>query len=170
VADKRKQAVSVRIGGADLRNIKRLAQRLSVRDSDVIRFAIKSMLNRISPLCDPSLTGRNLMPVFVEFGDELIRFFELDGYRLEDLINERATATTRVDADDVALLAMSGLREQYLVMRMNNGTGIEAGAPKHSLRMYLYEKYICRHEDAKFEAPRPAAEPELRSEGQRPAA
>jgi len=52
--------------------------------------------------------------VLVESGDELIRYFEIDAYRLETIINEQAGATVRVDRDDIALLAMSGLREEYL--------------------------------------------------------
>ena len=148
--DKRKQAVSIRLGGSDVRNIKRIAQRLGVRESDVIRFAIKSMLNRISPLCDEAITGRSLLPVLVESGDELIRHFELDAYRLEGIINDRARDDARVDRDDIALLAMSGLREQYLVMRLNrNGSQPDSDVPKHSLRVYLYDKYIYRNEENK---------------------
>lgn len=150
VLDNRKQAVSIRLGASDVRNIKRVAKRLGVRESDVIRFAIKSMLNRISPLCDEAITGRNLLPVLVESGDELIRHFELDAYRLEGIINERAREDARVDRDDIALLAMSGLREHYLVMRRSrNGSPLEADTPKHSLRMYLYDKYIYRSESDK---------------------
>jgi Arc/MetJ-type ribon-helix-helix transcriptional regulator len=158
VLDKRKQAISIRLGASDVRNIKRLAQRLGVRESDVIRFAIKSMLNRISPLCDEGITGRNLLPVLVESGDELIRHFELDAYRLDGIINDRAREDARVDRDDIALLAMSGLREQYLVMRLHgNGSPVEADIPKHSLRMYLYDKYIYRNEEGKSGEPREAA-------------
>jgi len=124
VVDQRKQAVSIRLGEGDVRNIKRMAQRLGVRDSDIIRFAVKSMLSRIAPLCDDAIRGRNLVPVLVESGDELIRYFELDAYRLDSIINEQAGATTRVDRDDIALLAMSGLREQYLVMRMQDGSAV----------------------------------------------
>ena len=46
MVDQRKQAVSIRLGEGDLRNIKRMAQRLGVRDSDIIRFAVKSMRDR----------------------------------------------------------------------------------------------------------------------------
>ncbi|HEY2679126.1 MAG TPA: hypothetical protein VGI65_19315 [Steroidobacteraceae bacterium] len=145
--DHRKQAVSIRLGESDLRNIKRLAQRLGVRDSDIIRFAIKSMLNRNSPLCDEAISGRNLVPVLVESGDELIRYFELDSYRLESIINERAEEGARVDRDDIALLAMSGLREQYLRMRLQNGSGSPEGQGEgRSLRGYLYEKYVYRND------------------------
>ena len=150
VQENRKQAVSIRLGEGDVRNIKRMAQRLGVRDSDIIRFAIKWMLGRVAPLCDDAIRGRNLVPVLVEFGDELIRHFELDAYRLEAVINENADANQRVDRDDIALLTMSGLRDQYLVMRMKdaNGAGQEANAPARTLRNYLYDKYVYRGEEA----------------------
>jgi hypothetical protein len=142
-----------------VRNIKRIAQRLGVRDSDVIRFAVKSMFNRIAPLCDEGIRGRNLVPVLIESGDELIRYFELDAYRLDSIINEQAGPGVRVDRDDIALLAMSGLREQYLVMRMQDGTVVpnDAAGAGRSLRSYLYDKYVYRSEESR------PAEPALRS-------
>jgi len=146
VVDQRKQAVSIRLGDADIRNIKRIARRLGVRDSDIIRFAIKSTLGRIGPLSDQSIRGRNLVPVLVEYGDELIRHFELDAFRLESIINDKAEEGRHVDRDDVALLAMSGLRDEYLLMRMRDGQASEgdASGQARSLRGYLYEKYVYR--------------------------
>jgi hypothetical protein len=144
VVDQRKQAVSIRLGESDIRNVKRIAKRLGVRDSDVIRFAIKATLGRLAPLSDPAIQGRNLVPVLVESGDELIRYFELDAFRLEGIINEHAKENGRVHQDDIALLAMSGLREEYLVMRLQNGGGATADRASHprSLRQYLYDKYV----------------------------
>lgn len=172
MVDQRKQAVSIRLGESDLRNIKRMAQRLGVRDSDIIRFAIKSMLSRISPLCDEGITGRNLVPVLVESGDELIRYFEFDAYRLERIINARAEEDARVDHDDIALLAMSGLREQYLVMRLkgSNGAPVDAGGNGRSLRGYLYDKYVYRNDEGRPAETRPVADADLRVGAQRPAA
>lgn len=171
--DHRKQAVSIRLGESDLRNIKRLAKRLGVRDSDIIRFAIKSMLNRNSPLCDEAIRGRNLVPVLVESGDELIRYFELDAYRLDSIINERVEEEAKVHRDDVALLAMSGLRDQYLLMRLkdsNGSTAAETGGRSHSLRGYLYDKYVYRSDEPKPHGAQPVAEGEIRVSQQRPAA
>jgi hypothetical protein len=147
VVDQRKHAVSIRLGESDIRNIKRIARRLGVRDSDIIRFAIKSTLSRIAPLCDPAIRGRNLVPVLVESGDELIRYFELDAFRLEGIINENVEAGRQVEPDDVALLAMSGLREEYLVMRLteDNGAAVDAATASRSLRRYLYDKYVYRN-------------------------
>jgi hypothetical protein len=143
VSDLRKQAISIRLGENDIGNVKRMAKRLGVRDSDIIRFAIKSTLRRVAPLCDATVRGRNLVPVLVESGDELIRYFELDPFRLEAIINDQAESKSQVDRDDIALLAMSGLREEYLHMRLNHSS--EAGsAPARSLRHYLYDKYVYR--------------------------
>jgi hypothetical protein len=149
VVDQRKQAVSIRLGESDIRNIKRIARRLGVRDSDIIRFAIKSTLNRIAPLCDPAIRGRNLVPVLVESGDELIRYFEIDAFRLESIINENVEQGRQVERDDIALLAMSGLREEYLVMRLKDGRGaqVDETAQDRSLRGYLYDKYVYRSAD-----------------------
>ena len=161
MVDHRKQAVSIRLGEGDVRNIKRIAQRLGVRDSDIIRFAIKSMLNRMAPLCDEAIRGRNLVPVLVESGDELIRYFELDAFRLESIINEATGPNTRVDRDDIALLAMSGFREQYLVMRMQDGTIVPQESPGNgrSLRNYLYDKYVYRNEETRqAESPAPVSD------------
>lgn len=171
MVEHRKQAVSIRLGEADVRNVKRVAQRLGVRDSDIIRYAVKSMLNRISPLCDDAIRGRNLVPVLVEFGDELIRYFELDSFRLDSIINDRTGPETRVDRDDISLLAMSGLREQYLVMRIQDGSLVphDAAMPARSLRNYLYDKYVYRNEEHRPAAPVQVNEPDDRA-GQRPAA
>jgi hypothetical protein len=170
--DHRKQAVSIRLGDSDLRNVKRIAKRLEVRDSDIIRFAIKSMLSRIAPLCDEAITGRNLVPVLVESGDELIRYFELDTYRLDSIINAHAEEFMRVERDDIALLALNGLREQYLLMRLQDSNGApndEAGHAR-SLRAYLYDKYVYRHEETRQGDGKPAAETAVRSNLERPAA
>jgi hypothetical protein len=150
VIEHRKQAISIRLAESDVRNVKRVAKRLGVRDSDIVRYAIKTMLARIAPLCDEAITGRNLVPVLVESGDELIRHFELDAYRLERIINEHAHQDVRVDRDDIALLAMSGLREHYLVMRMKDESGASEGVgAARSLRNYLYDKYVYRNSEPK---------------------
>jgi hypothetical protein len=128
------------------------------------------MLHRISPLCDDGITGRNLVPVLVESGDELIRHFEFDTYRLERIINERAQEDARVHHDDIALLAMNGLREHYLLMRLNDNNGAPADAGQaHSLRAYLYDKYVYRNDEGKQAESRPAADAEIRVGTQRPA-
>jgi hypothetical protein len=171
ITDKRKQAVSIRMSRGDVRHIKQLAERLGVRDSDVVRYAIKSMLSKLAPLPDGSVCGRALLPVFVESGSELMRHFDLDASRMAEIINEGADASRRVDAGDVQLIAMTGTQAPYAKVRFavigrdqaveraphnggipsQNGHSHEAGygsvdasveSARQSLRQYIYEKYL----------------------------
>jgi len=181
--DSRKQAVSIRMNAADIRNVKKLAKRLGVRDSDVIRFAVKVMLGKLAPLYDPHVTGRKLVPVFVESGTDIFRHFELDAVRLDTIINDGADAESRVDQDDVQLIAMSGIQQSYAKLRLsslgNGGNGTNhansgsngAGGRSvksedeelgSSLRRYLYEKYVYRTNNG---GPRSPLELESHHEG-----
>jgi hypothetical protein len=138
------------MNGADVRKVKKLASRLGVRDSDVIRFAVKSTLARLGPLYDPEVHGRNLVPVFVESGSELLRFFEIDAARLESIINSGVDAERRVERDDIALLALTGSQEPYAALMLSEldrtpqGRGQPPMELSKSLRQYLYAKYVYR--------------------------
>lgn len=139
-----KQLVSVRLNGVDLSRVKHIAQRLRVRESDVIRFAIKSMLAKLAPLHDGQLAGSDLLPAFIELGAELTSYFELDSAQLGAIINENVHgAHKRVDAEDIALLAMLSLPEHYLYLKLRelSKLPVEAAGVTASLRQYLYEKY-----------------------------
>src|ERR1700753_2877213 len=137
------------MNAADVRKVKKLANRLGVRDSDVIRFAVKSMLARLGPLYDSEGHGRNLVPVFVESGAEVLGFFELDAAKLEAIINHGVETDRRVDRDDIALLALTGSQEPYAALKLSelNRTERKRQNPaelSESLRQYLYAKYVYR--------------------------
>jgi hypothetical protein len=147
VAENRKRAMSMRMTASDVSKIKKLARRLGVRDSDVIRFAVKGMLEQLWPLCDSKMRGQSLIPLFVESGAELLRFFEIDASRLESIINDGAETTRCVDADDIVLLALSGVQQRYVALKLgelhrrgSNGAG--STDVSSSLREYLFEKYV----------------------------
>ena len=150
VIESRKQAVSIRMSPADLSKIKDLARRLSARDSDVIRFAVKTMLGRLAPLFDPHSRGRALVPALVEVGTEFLRFFELDSSRLDALINgEVSDPEKRVSMEDLGLLALAGVKEPYAALKLSelNQTDerlLRSGDLTNSIRQYLYEKYVYR--------------------------
>jgi len=184
--DSRKQAVSIRMSAADIRGVKRLAERLGVRDSDVIRFAVKVMLGRLAPLHDLGVRGKSLVPVFVESGIDIFRHFELDALRLDSIINQGADADARVDSDDIQLIAMSGIQQSYARLRLSsighNNAGHTSGQHKanghdkagragkpaeedeldNSLRKYLYDKYVYRNNSG---GSRPSIELESHHEG-----
>jgi hypothetical protein len=137
------------MNSTDVRKVKKVASRLGVRDSDVIRFAVKSMLARLGPLYDPEAHGRHLVPVFVESGADLLRFFEIDASRLETIINGGVDIERRVDRDDIALLALTGSQEPYAALKLSELDRTErrertAAELSESLRQYLYAKYVYR--------------------------
>jgi hypothetical protein len=136
----RKKAVSLRLSASDLTKIRRVARRLDVRDSDVIRFAIKNLLVRLSPLTDPSVSGSALVPLFLEAGSELTNGLELDAEQLDHIINEGALEGERVSMDDLHMIAMIGAPA--------GGDVPAKGADRRAspMRRYLYEKYLFRTE------------------------
>ena len=147
--ESRKQAVSIRMSPADLRKVKDLARRLSARDSDVIRFAVKAMLGRLAPLFDSNSQGRALVPALVEAGTEFLRFFELDSGRLDALINQEVIdPEKRVSMEDLALLALAGVKEPYAALKLSELNQTDERLPStdlaSSIRQYLYEKYVYR--------------------------
>jgi hypothetical protein len=146
------------MNSADVRKVKKLANRLGVRDSDVIRFAVKGMLARLGPLYDPEVHGRKLVPVFVESGAELLRFFEIDASKLEAIINNGVDVERRVERDDIALLALTGSQEPYAALKLSELNRTDrrrqnAGELSDSLRHYLYAKYVYRAPAASEGAP-----------------
>lgn len=143
----RKKTVSIRMNATDVRKVKKLAVRLGVRDSDVIRFAVKSMLAKLGPLYDAEAHGRNLLPVFVESGAELLRFFDIDASKLEAIINNGVRDDRRVDRDDIALLALTSMQEPYAALKLSELDRAERPHQSpaellESLRQYLYAKYV----------------------------
>jgi len=149
VIEIRKQAVSIRMNGGDVRKVKKLAQRLGVRESDVIRFAVKSMLARLGPLYDPDVRGRNLVPVFVESGGELLRFFELDAMRLEAMIACDTVCVAVGLTPSIELLALTGGQTPYAALKLSelnraDRDGSDATQLASSMRQYLYDKYVFR--------------------------
>lgn len=158
----RKKAVSLRLNVSDIKRIKRISQRLGVRDSDVIRYAIKNLLFKLSPLSDPAVKGSSLVPLFLEGGAEIVNHFDLDAHRLGAIINEDVEATQAVSLEDLHLIAMTGGMDNgprlngSATARVNGSVG--NGAHDHvqhkpppqgerrsnPMRRYLYDKYLYR--------------------------
>ena len=143
----RKKAVSLRVFAGDARRIKRLSERLGVRESEVIRFAIKMMLTRLSPLCDPDLRGKQVVPVLLDAGSEMLGHFRFDAAELAEIINDGAPAEDPVDPSDLELLARLGGGPQEFAPagggyngHHRNGNGHEP-PPAQAIESKLRAKY-----------------------------
>ena len=151
MTDRRKQAMSLRISVTDIRKVKKLAERLGTRDSDVVRFALKIMLERLGPLCDENVRGRALVPVIVEAGQDILHHFDLDLVRLEEIVNSGVDKGQEIESEDLQLLAATGIHQTYAQLKLSKiipGPDMERGpAPQMEeqlndrLRSYFYAKY-----------------------------
>jgi Arc/MetJ-type ribon-helix-helix transcriptional regulator len=145
MSNQRKQNISVRLSAQDLRRVRDIAARLQVRESDVFRFAVRASLAKLTPLQDGDAAGADLVPVFIDFGSELMSYFELDRDRLNAIINgELQDEQKRVAKEDIELLALWGLQDKFLFVRLKDyvGGSKEGVSPSALLRRYLLDKYV----------------------------
>lgn len=141
-----KQLVSVRLNAADLAKIRDIAKNLDARDSEVFRFALRLAFMHLGPLHDPTINGSALISLFLEHGAELIRHFDLDADAINGIVNrDDVESAARVAREDIELLAMLGLPEQYLYAKLNAIGKLdmnETGGGYQALHNYLKQKYL----------------------------
>ena len=106
MANPRLQGISLRLSDADIRRVKAVSGRLGVRESDLLRFAIRTLLNHLAPLADPAVRGRELVPMLLEHGAEIVREFGLDTHALAALVNEGAVGDGQVSRADLTALML----------------------------------------------------------------
>lgn len=140
----KKHCVSVRLKHGDLLKIEQLASRLNVRNSDVIRYAIKSTLNNLIPLHDNETHGYRLLPAIIDHCHELNRHFDLDADQLDRIINGGSRdEDERVQRHDIELLSLCGLAPEHIKYRFQEITGQDAHIDEipQLLKEYLISKY-----------------------------
>jgi len=137
-----KKNISVRLGIGDLRRIKEIALRLDVKESDVFRFAVKSLSTRLMPLINRQLQGVPMLVVLLESGEDLLRYFEFDAYQLDKLINGDGDDKV-VAEEDIELLAIGIVNSEYIADRLSDRIGerVDPGQAFTSLHTYLLQKY-----------------------------
>lgn len=144
------KGVSVRMNVNDLDRLRRIAERLSVRDSDIIRFSVKSTLRRLAPLAREDSGDHDLLPVFIEHGAELARAFDLCADKLDRIINRNPCDDgNRVSRRDIELLTISGVTDSYQQLHIREAVNPDNATTDvgQLLREYLYRKYLV-HEQA----------------------
>lgn len=137
-----KKNISVRLGVGDLRRIKEIALRLDVKESDIFRFAVKSLSTRLMPLLNRQLKGVPMLVALLESGEDLLRYFEFDAFQLDKLINGEEGDQAVAD-EDIELLAIGIVNTEYIADQLSArlGTRIESNYAFESLHSYLLTKY-----------------------------
>jgi len=146
MTDGKIQNVSMKLCQSDVERVRTIAQRLRVRESDVIRFALRLALAKLAPLHDQNARGRDLIPVFLECGPELAYHFDLDSRTLESIVNgDLDDPRKKVDVNDIEILAVSHMMPRYhFETKLKGLPQMETGRLDFSgpLQKYLHDKYI----------------------------
>lgn len=142
-----KKNISVRLGVADLRRVKEIALRLDVKESEIFRYAVKSLSTQLMPLLNRQLSGISMLVALLESGEDLLRYFEFDAQQFDRLINAPLVqGQAPVEMEDIELLVIAGINRDYLAAQLSEklNTGIESQIAFDALRHYLFRKYQVR--------------------------
>jgi len=137
--------ISVRLTFMDIQRIKELSTRLGIRESDLFRFSVKNILEKLVLLNDKNVKGADLIPIWLECGDFLMEHFDLDSSKLNEIFNANVVQPEqRIDIEDIELMAMSKLNPIYMIKRLTTicKRQIDPSAANDVFREYLYKKYI----------------------------
>ncbi len=140
--ESKKKNVSLRLSQSDVEKIRHIADRLGVKDSDVLRFSIKQMLVKLAPFHEESYRGIDLMPALLEVGEEMVRFFDLGAEQLHRIVNtDLDDPSRRIDQEDLKLLALSSVNGEYARLKLNSDSEIYV-EDEESFKDYFLNKYF----------------------------
>ncbi len=132
----------MRLNNADRLSVRAAAARLFVRESELYRFAVHHLLHRLNPLLEERNAGSDLLPLFMEFREELNIHLGLKKNQLFKIFNGKNTSPDKfVAMSDIELLLLPhhAVRQRLLQTP-------DAAASKHAntdlwLENYLLQKY-----------------------------
>jgi hypothetical protein len=139
-----KEMAAVRIDPSDRRQLKVLAKRLGVNEADLLRYAIKLVLEDFGPLSDHAKEGAELLPAFLDHPLEKLRWLDLDATRIDAIMHVKLqNPELRVAKDDVGMLVSGYATPEYREWSASMKLGTNA-APfeSSSARIFLNEKYV----------------------------
>lgn len=138
-----KKNISVRLTDADLRSLKSLSQKLSIKESDLFRFAVKSALHRLMPLMPRDIHGIEFLLALLDCGQEVLKYFEFDTHQLDKMINQQGAGEEKVYIEDIELVVISVINPDYLgkrLVELGHTVDLQGNIPQQ-LRQYLETKY-----------------------------
>ncbi len=141
VGDK-KHIVSMRLNNIDRNAIQTMASRLFVRESEIYRFAVNNLLNRLHKLHDLDCIGSDLLPMFIEFREELVHNLGLKKQQLFTIINSADVHPDKfVGMADIELLVLPQNLVRQRLLQLEDALAIKQNDVNAWLKNYFIEKY-----------------------------
>ena len=123
----KKHIVSMRLNNADRSAVRSTAARLFVRESELYRFAVYHLMHRLHKLHDESCTGSDLLPLFLEFKEELNQHLNLKKHQLFKIFNGKNTSPDKL-------------------LQINEAATYKQANTTAWLECYLLKKYLVKDE------------------------
>ncbi len=142
--DNKSCCISVRLSATEQKKIKATVKKLQVRNSDIVRYAIRTTLVRLSAFYNPGFNGVTLLPTMIKYCNELNRHFDMDADKLDKIINaEVSEPGSRVARNDIEMLALCGMPVEIIQQRFKQITDIDLDEKDvyQFMKSYLVEKY-----------------------------
>lgn len=140
--DDKKQIVSIRLNHSVRMAVRLTAARLSVRESELYRFAVCHLLNRLNKLHDDSCVGSDLLPLFIAFRNELNSQLGLKKHQLFKIFNGKNPDPQKfVSMSDIELLLLPQHAVRQRLQQMSEAISQRRVDTNLWLFEYLREKY-----------------------------
>ena len=138
----KKHIVSMRLNNNDRNAIQNLASRLFVRESELYRLAVSHLLIRLQKLHDPDCSGSDLLPLFIEFREELIQNLGLKKQQLFKIVNNfNARPDKFVTMADLELLLLPPYLVRKRLLLLDDALAAKQQDTNEWLVSYFIEKY-----------------------------
>ena len=132
----------MRLNNDDRNAMQSMASRLFVRESELYRFAVNNLLNRMHKLHDLNCTGSDLLPLFLEFRDELNQNLGFKKQQLFKIINNgNAHPDKFVAMTDIELLVLPQHLVRKRLLQIEAALAFRQNDISAWLESYFAEKY-----------------------------
>ncbi|NOT12385.1 MAG: hypothetical protein HOP23_11235 [Methylococcaceae bacterium] len=138
----KKHIVSMRLNNNDRNAIQLLASRLYVRESELYRLAVNHLLIRLNRLHDEDCLGSDLLPLFIEFREELIHNLSLKKQQLFKIVNHGNVPPDKfVTMADIELLLLPPYLVRQRLLLMEDARTAKQNDINAWLKSYYEDKY-----------------------------
>ena len=132
----------MRLNNNDRNAIQTMASRLFVRESELYRFAVNNLLNRMHQLHNLDCTGSDLLPLFIEFREELNQNLGLKKQQLFKIVNNgNAHPDKFVAMADIELLLLPQHLVRQRLLQIEDALAFRQQDISAWLESYFVEKY-----------------------------
>ncbi len=141
----KKTNVSFRITHSDTKKIKRISNRLGIKESEFFRFMVRSTLNQLMLLQDSEVKGVRLLPSVLDIARDLVLMLDFDPDRFDQLLNSGLQLGQRgVDYKDLELLVLAMTNSPCAVFTLSelSEQQVDQNNLTEHLKSYFYKKYL----------------------------